>query len=47
MKKTLNNVSAMALPRFYVSSAVKFVYKKGEKNDRTSDKVRSDNRQSS
>ena len=44
-KKT-NNVSAMELPYFYISSAVKYVSKKGEKNDRTSDKVQSDNRKS-
>ena len=47
MKKRLNNVSAMALPKFYISSAVKFVYEKGGKNVRTSSKVRSNNRQSS
>ena len=44
MKRKLNNVSAMALPKFYVSSAVKYVYKKGETNGRAFDKVRSDNR---
>ena len=46
MKKN-TNVSAMELPRFYISSAVKYIYGKGEKNVRTSDKVRSDNRKSS
>ena len=47
MKKKLNNVSAMALPKFYISSAVKYVYKKGETNGRSFDKVQSGNRQSS
>ena len=47
MKRKLNNVSAMELPYFYIPSAVKYIYGKGEKNVRTSDKVRSDNRKSS
>ena len=44
MKKRLNNVSAMALPMFYVSSAIKYVYQKGESNGRTPNKVQSSNR---
>ena len=45
-KKT-NNVSAMELPYFYISSAVKYVYKERKENDgRASDKVQSDNRKS-
>ena len=44
MKRKLNNVSAMALPKFYISSAVKYIYEKGESNGRTSNKVRSNNR---
>ena len=44
MKRKLNNVSAMALPKFYISSAVKYIYEKGESNGRTSNKVQSSNR---
>lgn len=47
-KKKQNNVSAMKLPYFYISSAIKYIYKERKENDdRTYDKVQSDNRQSS
>ena len=46
-KKKTNNVSAMELPYFYISSAVKYVSKKGEKNDgRSSNKVCPNHRKS-
>ncbi len=47
MKKGLDNVSTTSLPKFYVSSAVEYVFKKGETNDRALNKVRSSNRKSS
>ena len=47
MKKN-TNVSAMELPHFYVSSAVKYIYKERKENDdRSSNKVRSNHRKSS
>ena len=47
MKKN-TSVSAMELPYFYVSSAVKYIYEERKKNDdRSSDKVRSNHRKSS
>ena len=47
-KKKQNNVSAMKLPYFYISSAIKYIYKERKENDdRSSDKAQSDNRKSS
>jgi len=45
-RKKMDNVSSMELPKFYISSAVKYVCK-GEKNVRSLDKVRSNHRKSS
>ncbi len=38
------SISMTSMPCFYISSAVKYVFKKEKKDDRSSNKVQSNNR---
>jgi len=48
MQERKNNyTSAMEMPYFYVSSVIRYVYSERKENDdRSSDKIRSDNKSS-